>query len=219
MDLSVLQAYVRDRLTIRDTATVKTTQITTALNRARDRLVADFELLVSDADLTFTADAEEVTLPAGVLRILSIRTASRPLEPVTRHELVDYLTRFAAGSLGPLAYLVDGSTTKVRIWPASATTEVVTNALTYVPQPAELSDPTDEPDEIPRGYHDLLAELAVIRIAQSEEAEEIARGAQRIVYGNAGNPLQEPGLMAELRQHMRRRPGSAGTRIWPRGYA
>lgn len=216
MTLAELRDYVRDRLTIRDTDTDRTTEIDRVLNGARDRLVAEFKLLVSRANLTFTLDTEEVTLPAGVLRILSIRGPTYVLEPITDHELVDYAARFTATELGPLVYLVDGNSTTLRVWPSATATATVTNALRYVPQPTLLSDVAHEPTELPRGFHELLGEMAIYRIAQSEEADGIAAGAHRIIYGGGPGEL---GLMGELRQHMNRRPGSAGTRIWPRGYA
>jgi hypothetical protein len=214
MTFAELQTYVRDRLSIATSDTAKTTQIKAALNRARDRLVADERLSISTANLTFTADTETVTLPSGVMEILSVATDSYVLAPLTRQELANYRLGDAT-HIGPLGYVVDGSGTTMRIWPAPTETDVVTASLVYVPEPTELSADADTPSELPRAYHDLIAELAIIRLAESEEMPDIAAGARRMVYGSG----DDPGLLAGLRNHMSRRTGTGEQRLWPRGYA
>lgn len=214
MTLAQMRTYVRDRLSIHSTDTAKTTQIDAALNEARDRLVASERLSVATASLTFTANSETVTLPAGVMEVLSISTAEYVLTPVTRQELAYYRLRDA--STGPLAYVVDGTSTTARIWPEPTTTEVVPAALEYIPELALMDDDADEPTEIPRAYHPLICEMAIIRIAEAEEAPELANGARRIVYGTPGT--SDRGMLNEFRGFLRRRTGSGDTRIWIRGF-
>ncbi len=212
-----MQAYVLDRLSINASDTVKVTQIKAALNRARDRLVLDERLLITQADITLTAETDSITLPADVMGIISLSTGSYVLEPMTYNELADYRVR---GSLtettGPLVYLREGIGTNVEIWPTPSETVTVTKGLVYIPQPTELSADAHTPSEIPRAYHDLLCEMAVIRVAQNEEAFDIAESARRNVYGTPGSG--DRGLLADFRSYAKRQSGYAGTRLWMRGY-
>lgn len=211
-----MQTYVLDRLSIHTTDTAKVTQVKNALNRVRDRLVAMERLNVTIADLTFTANATTATLPAGVMEILSVRTGTNTLEPVSWNELATYRLSTTPLQTGPLVYMRDGAGTTIQIWPAPTTTATVTASVAYVAQPTELSADGDTPSEIPRAYHDLLCELAIIRVAESEEAPDLANGARRIAYGTPGT--SERGLLAEFRAYMSRSQGDGDTRIWVRGF-
>ena len=215
MNYGEMKTYVRARLTISVIDTTATTQIGIAINEARDRLVASERLSVALAPLTFTANSEVVTLPAGVMEVLSISTSTYVLTPVTRQELAFYRLRDAR--TGPLAYVIDGASNTARIWPEPTETEVVANALEYVPELTALSADLDTPSEIPRAFHSLICELAIIRVAEMEEAPEIANGARRIVYGTPGT--SERGMLAEFRAYLDRRSGSGDTRIWMKGYS
>jgi hypothetical protein len=210
-----MKTYVRARLTIHSTDSAAITQIGQALNDARDRLVAEEELTIALEDLTFTANFETVALPAGVMKVLSVSTAEYVLTPVTRQELAFY--RLRDSSTGPLAYVVDGASTTLKVWPEPTVTEVVVNALEYVPELTLLSDDGDTPSEIPRAFHSLLCELAIIRIAESEEAPDLANGARRLVFGTPGT--SERGMLEEMRGFLRKRQGSGDTRIWPKNFA
>jgi hypothetical protein len=215
LNLAAMRTYVRARLTIHSTDSTTITQIDQALNDARDRLVADEELTIAQADLTFTANFETVSLPAGVMKVLSVSTSEYVLTPVTRQELAFY--RLRDSSTGPLAYVVDGASTTLKVWPEPTVTEVVVNALEYVPELALMDDDADTPSEIPRAFHSMLCELAIMRIASSEEAPELANDARRMVYGTPGT--SERGMLEEFRTFLRKRQGSGDTRIWPKNFA
>lgn len=215
MNLAAMRTYVRARLSIHSTDSTTITQIDQALNDARDRLAADEELTVAQADLTFTANFETVSLPAGVMKVLSISTSEYVLTPVTRQELAFYRLRDA--NSGPLAYVVDGASTTVKVWPEPIVSETVVNGLEYVPELSLMEDDADTPSEIPRAFHSLLCEMAIMRIASLEEAPELANDARRLVYGTPGT--SERGMLAELRAFLRNRTGSGDTRIWPKNFA
>lgn len=215
MNLAAMRTYVKARLTIHTTDTAATTQIDQALNDARDRLVAEEELTVALADLTFTANTETVVLPAGVMKVLSISTAEYVLTPVTRQELAFY--RLRDSRTGPLAYVIDGASTTAKVWPEPSATETVVGALEYIPELALMDDDADIPSEIPRAYHSLLCELAIIRIASMEEEPSLANDARRLVYGTPGTT--ERGMLEEMRMFLKKRTGSGDTRIWPKNFA
>jgi hypothetical protein len=217
VQFSEIVAAVLDRLSIASSDTVKVTQVKAAINRARDRLVLDERLLITQANLTYTAGTDSLTLPADVMGIVSISSGSYVLEPMTYNELADYRVRGTASEFsGPLVYLREGIGTNVEVWPTPAETATVTKGLVYVPQPTELSADADTPSEIPRAYHDLLVEMAVIRVAQNEEAFDIAESARRNVHGTPGTTDQ--GLLADFRAFAKRQSGYGSTRVWPRGY-
>jgi hypothetical protein len=206
-----LRTYVRDRLTISTGDAAKTTQINTAINQARYRLAAEFRLLEATASLNFTANTETVTIPADVTEILSIRQGTYVLQPITRAELAQYRAAQAAGttlSTGPQVYVVDGASTTIRVWPVPTTTVTAAATIHYVQRPVALSADGDTPSEMPTEFHDLIAEEAVYRIAQSEEDFDLARGAAA-----ATAELREG-----LRAYMNRRMGAGASKVFLRGF-
>jgi|GEM_PF-4374860 len=207
MTYAELRTYVRDRLTISTGDTAKTTQINTAIQQARYRLSAEFRLTKTKATLNFTADTETVTLPSDVVEILSITSGNYIVQPISEQEWAEVAGSVVAG--GPQVYVVDGSSTTIRISPVPADTETAAATIYYVARPTALSADADVPTELPAEFHDLIAEMAVYRIAQSEEDFDLARGAAVVADE----------LRGELRAYMIRRRGPTASRQALRGFA
>lgn len=205
MTYAELRTYVRDRLSISSSDTAKTTQINTAIQQARYRLCAEFRLKKTTTTLDFTADTETVTLPSDVTEILAITTSDYILQPITEQEFAE----LTAGSGGPQVYVVDGSSTTIRIRPTPDTTAVAAATIYYVQRPTALSADGDSPSEMPTEYHDLIAEEAIARIAMSEEDAELSRGAAAVAAS----------LRAELRAYMNRRRGATASVQALRGFS
>jgi len=201
-----LRTYVLDRLTISTDDTGRTTQINTAIQQARYRLSAEFRLKKATATIDFTADTETITLPAGVVEILSMYTDDYILQPITEQELAE-VSADAAGE--PQVYVVDGSSTTVRVRPTPSTTQVGAVTIYYVSRPTALSADGDIPSEMPDEFHDLIAEEAIARIAMSEEDADLSRGAAALAAG----------LRAELRAYMNRRKGATASVQALRGFS
>lgn len=200
-----MRAYVRDRLSISSSDSAKTTQINTALNQERYRLNAEFRLKKTTDTLDVNADSETVTLPADVVEILSLYTSDYLLQPLTEQEFALLGT---SASTGPQVYVVDGSSTTLRIRPYPTESEADALTIYYVQRPTALSSDSDTPSELPAEFHDLIAEGAIYRIAQSEEDQDLARGAAAIAAMLTDN----------LRAYMNRRQGATVSRVQLRGF-
>lgn len=206
MTLDELRTYVRDRLSISSSDSAKTTQINTALNQARYRIAAEFRLKQTKDTLDFVADTETVTLPADCVEVLAIYQGDYLLQPITWQEWGQVVGSTVTG--GPSVYVVDGSSTTMRVSPLPAETESDAATIYYVQRPTALSSDSDTPSELPAEFHDLIAEEAIYRIGQSEEDQDLARGAAAVAAT----------LRDELRSYLNRRPGATVSRIQLGGF-
>lgn len=212
MTLDDLRTYVRQRLTVSTADSATTTQIDTAINQARLRLVARFRLKVATTTLDFTADTETVALPSDCTEILSISTADYLLQAINEQDF----GQLTSGSGGPQVFVRDGTSAVIRVRPVPQSTENDAATIRYVQRPTALSSGTDVPSEVPDEFHDLVGELAVHRIAQNEEDLDLARAAWNTIYGNPGNP-QDLGLWGELSAYVNRMAGTTVNQIQLRG--
>lgn len=207
MTYAELRTYVLNRLTISTAETARITQVNTAINQARYRLSAQFRLKKATTTLDFVADTETVTLPSDVVEILGIYTSDWLLQPITEQEFAELTS--VNTTIGPQVYIVDGSSTTLRLRPIPSESETGALSVSYVQRPAALSADSDTPSEMPAEFHDLIAEEAISKIAMSEEDFDLARGAAVVAAQ----------LTEGLRSYMNRRAGGTVARQVMRGFS
>jgi hypothetical protein len=211
--LGDLRTYVLDRLSVSSADTAKVAQIDHALNQEYRRLVAEEDLNVTTAAITLTAGVSTASLPADTAKILYLQHAGNVLRPVTWPQMAAYYAQTALGVsadvTGPAYYTVKGPTS-LYLWPQpDATAAATTVTIWYVARPTLMTDPAaHSPDALPAEWHDLLAEMAVSRVAMNEEAFDLADRASQ-----AAQAMRE-----RMRGAVSRAGGSTSSRMALRFY-
>ncbi len=171
MNYGAAQTYCLDRLAISSGDTAKTAQVGNLLNGLRDRLVEEHALVIAVATLTVTANSQTVAAPTDFLRPLYVRNGKILVDPIDEYGygLEEALTAagFAASdaTVVPLSYTFRPPAT-FYVWPTpTANTSL---SMPYVQRPAAMVNSTDAITGIPSQYHDLLCELAIVRLSLSE---------------------------------------------------
>lgn len=170
--------YVRERLSIAGSDTAATTQIRTLINNEYQGLVAYHQLKVDRAELAITEDDPLVDLPDDWLETIRIRFGSYVLELITRQELFRREADRVATTVesGPRAYCFEPPS-RIRVEPPPASDDDDGLVIDYVVQPATLGS-SDEPEWVPKPYHDVIAEKVIVAMAMSEEELGISQAAQ-----------------------------------------
>lgn len=215
MLLSDYRTFVRERLIISSQETATETQIDLYVNAERDRLNAYFRLLRATSTLNFVADTETVTIPSDVVEILAIKRGTVLMQPVNPQQVAGYQAAVSdvSGALGgPVVYERLGASATIRVFPTPSTTATAAATIHYVQRPALLTAVGDTPSELPREFHDLIAELVVYRFYLAEEDPELANATWRVIYGNPGNP-DDLGLWGRLAAYMHRTGGPTVNQI------
>ena len=97
---------------------------------------------------------------------------------------------------------------RIRLWPTPVETNSTALIIWYVARPDAMTSGGNTPSAIPVEYHDLLAELAVARIALNDESFDLAQSATAIAND----------LRARMQGQMRRRQGAGNERVVLRHY-
>jgi len=201
-----MRDYVRDRLSIAASDSIKQTQIDTVINNEYRRVCAEMQLNIERATLATIAGEQLVDLPDDWAETVSMRFGQTVLQPVGIRRFVE-LDSSDNWPEGPSFYYQE-SPERVRVWPTPSATDIDAITLWYVARPDALAEAGDVPAAMPMEYHDLLAEMAVARIAQNEEAFDIAQAAQATVAE----------LMSRMTGQMKRRQGAGSERVALRHY-
>ena len=207
MNLGQLRDYVRDRLSIAASDSVKQQQIDLVINTEYRRICAEMQLNIERTTLATIAGSQLVDLPNDWAETISIRFGGNILEPVSIHRFVQLDATGDDWPEGP-SYYYQESPERIRVWPTPSATDIDAIDFWYVARPDELAGSADIPTAMPTEYHDLLGEIAVVRIAQNEEQFDLAQSAQ-----NTANEL-----MARMTGQMKRRQGTSSERVALRHY-
>jgi hypothetical protein len=204
-----MQTAVLDRLSIEAGDTAKVTEIKAQLVTEHLRLVAEERLKLALATLAFVAGTATIALPADWVATESIYSGSVRMQPVSFQDLALRQAGVAGQTLTntqPGLYTL--VVPNIRIWPTPTTSTSTGAVMVYRARPTAMSAAGDLPDSLPAEWHDLLVELAVHRIAMSEEAMDIAAGAKATADE----------LRGRLRLLAANRNGPMGSRIALLGY-
>lgn len=210
MTLNELRDYVRDRLSIAASDSTKQTQIDLVLNTEYRRICAEERLNIEKTTMGLVAGSQLADLPNDWQETISIRHGAVVLQPITFMRFAELDASGENGtetSNGPSVYYQE-SPERVRVWPTPVETNSTALTLWYVARPDAMTSGGNSPTALPVEYHDLLAELAVARIAQNEEQFDIAQSAQNTV-----NELRQ-----RMSAQMRRRQGYGQERVVLRHY-
>lgn len=210
MTLDELRNYVRDRLSIAASDSTKQTQIDLVLNTEYRRICAEERLNIEKTTMGLVAQSQLADLPNDWQETISIRFGATVLQPVTFMRFAELDAASENGTEttdGPSVYYQE-SPERVRVWPTPTETNSTALTLWYVARPDEMTSSAHTPSVLPVEYHDLLAELAVVRIAQNEEQFDIAQAAQATVNE----------LRGRMSGQMRRRQGHGQERVVLRHY-
>ena len=205
MTLNELRDYVRDRLSIAASDSTKQTQIDLVLNTEYRRLCAEERLNIERTTMGVVADSQLADLPNDWQETIAIRHGAVVLQPVglQRFAELDAATENGTETTdGPSVYYQE-SPERVRIWPTPVETNSTALTIWYVARPNAMSSGSDTPSALPVEYHDLLAELAVSRIALNEEAFDLSTSAL-----NIANELR-----GRMQGQMRKRQGAGNERV------
>lgn len=203
MTLDELRNYVRDRLSIAASDSTKQTQIDTVLNQEYRRLCAEERLNMERTTVGLIENSQLADLPNDWVETVAIRFGKVVLQPVNFQKFAELdATSETSASTGPTVYFQE-SPERIRLWPTPTETNSTALILWYVARPDAMENGTDTPASLPVEYHDLLAELAVARIAQNEEAFDLANAA----LGTAND------LRTRMQGQMRRRQGTGANRV------
>jgi hypothetical protein len=205
MTLGEMRDYVRDRLSIAASDTTKQTQIDLVLNTEYRRICAEERLNIEKTTMGLVAGSQLADLPNDWQETITVRHGATVLQPVTFMRFAELDAASENGtntSDGPSAYYQE-SPERIRVWPTPVETNSTALTLWYVARPDAMTLVTHTPSVLPVEYHDLLAEMAVVRIAQNEEQFDIAQAAQATVND----------LRLRMSGQMRRRQGSGQERV------
>lgn len=207
MTLGQLRDYVRDRLSIAASDSVKQQQIDLVINTEYRRICAEMQLNIERTTLATIAGSQLVDLPNDWAETISIRFGTNVLQPVNIQRFVELDASGEDWPEGP-SYYYQESPERIRVWPTPSATDIDAIDFWYVARPDALAGAADVPSAMPIEYHDLLGEIAVVRIAQNEEQFDLAQSAQ-----NTANEL-----MARMTGQMKRRQGTSSERVALRHY-
>lgn len=189
------------RLGVSSADTQMTTYVHTLLNTEYLRLAAEENLLEKSGTLTTVANNSIVDLPDDWQRTIQILEDGVALRPVTALEFADIS---AAG--GPRRVYFPESPERIRLAPAPTESNPQGLTILYVARPPALDSDSDVPSALPVEYHDLLAELVLMRAFLAEEDAGFAQAAQ----------VNAQGLLDRLRAHKRMSAGEGiGKMILP----
>ena len=202
MTLDQLRDYVRDRLSIAASDSTKQTQIDLVLNTEYQRLCAEERLNIERTTMGVVENSQLADLPNDWQEILVLRSGALVLQPVSFYRFAQLDADGGYTPNGPSVYYQE-SPERIRLWPTPTETNSTALSIWYVARPDPMTSGNHTPSAIPSEYHDLLAETAVVRIAQSEEPFDIAQSAQVAVNE----------LRARMKGQMQRRQGSGSNRV------
>lgn len=200
-----MRTAVLDRLNVSSGDAGRVTQIDQVLNSEYQRLVARHSLSTVVASVATTASVATAPLPASIVRIVSLRTASGIVQAIPAEEYAQKLaTGYAASTT---AFYYWESSTTIRLLPVPTATSATALTITYVARPAVISG-ASIPSLLPDEYHQLLVEKCIMRTALSEEEIGLSREAGNIAMG----------LEQELSEWILTRDGRPNTRLRLRFY-
>jgi hypothetical protein len=202
-----MRDYVRDRLSIAASDSIKRSQIDLVINTEYRRVCAEMQLNIERATLATIAGEQLVDLPDDWQETITMRFGQNVLQPVNVHQFARLDATGEDWPEGP-SYYYQESPERVRVWPTPSATDIDAITIWYVARPDALIGASDIPIALPLEYHDLLTEMAVARVAQNEEAFDIAQSAQATVAE----------LRARLDGQMNRRQGDGSDRVVLRHY-
>lgn len=205
MTLDELRNYVRDRLSIAASDSTKQTQIDNILNTEYRRLCAEERLNIERTTMGLVADSQLADLPNDWQETIAIRFGANVLQPINLQRFAELDAASENGtetSDGPSMYYQE-SPERIRVWPTPTETNSTALTIWYVARPDAMTSGGNSPTALPVEYHDLLAEMAVARIALNEEAFDLANSAQAIVNE----------LRGRMQGQMRKRQGAGNERV------
>ena len=205
MTLDELRNYVRDRLSIAASDSTKQTQIDTVLNTEYRRICAEERLNIERTTMGVVAGSQLADLPNDWQETISIRHGAIVLQPVSlqRFAELDAATEEGTDTSDSPSVYYQESPERIRVWPTPVETNSTALTIWYVARPDQMTSGSHAPSVLPVEYHDLLAESAIVRIAQSEEAFDIAQAAQATVND----------LRFRMQGQMRKRQGAGNERV------
>lgn len=205
MTLDELRNYVRDRLSIAASDSTKQTQIDNILNTEYRRLCAEERLNIERTTMGLVANSQLADLPNDWQETIAIRFGANVLQPINLQRFAELDAASENGtetSDGPSMYYQE-SPERIRVWPTPTETNSTALTIWYVARPDAMTSGGNSPTALPVEYHDLLAEMAVARIALNEEAFDLANSALSIVSD----------LRGRMQGQMRKRQGAGNERV------
>lgn len=205
MTLDELRNYVRDRLSIAASDSTKQTQIDTVLNTEYRRLCAEERLNIERTTMGLVANSQLADLPNDWQETIAIRYGANVLQPIGLQRFAELDAASENGtqtSDGPSMYYQE-SPERIRVWPTPTETNSTALIIWYVARPDAMVSGGNSPTALPVEYHDLLAEMAVARIALNEESFDLANSALSIVSD----------LRGRMQGQMRKRQGAGNERV------
>jgi hypothetical protein len=189
------------RLGVSSSDTEMGTYIRTLLNAAYIRLAAEGRLYEKSGTLALVADSPVVDLPNDWQRTVQITEGGHALRPVTSLEYTE-----ATVSAGIHRVYFPESPERILIAPVPDTSDPDGLRILYVARPVELTTDSSVPSALPVEFHDLLAELVIMRAFLAEEDVALAQTAQ----------MNAQGLIDRLRSHRNLQSGEGiGKMILP----
>lgn len=205
MTLDELRNYVRDRLSIAASDSTKQTQIDNILNTEYRRLCAEERLNIERTTMGLVANSQLADLPNDWQETIAVRYGANVLQPIGLQRFAELDAASENGtetSDGPSMYYQE-SPERIRVWPTPTETNSTALTIWYVARPDEMTAGGNSPTALPVEYHDLLAEMAVARIALNEESFDLANSALSIVSD----------LRGRMQGQMRKRQGAGNERV------
>jgi len=169
------------------------TQINDLLNIEYRRLAAEEVLQQKVTTLALVAGFEVVDLPDDCQRVHQIvdTDGGQALRSVTPLEWAG--SKDWSGRMIYMPYAPD----RILVRPEPSTSRAQGLTLIYTARPDKMTLDTHTPVMLPEDFHDLLAELVLIRMFLAEESPDLASAAQ----------AQAQGLLDRLRAHRKVRDG------------
>ena len=200
MTLSDLVEMVRLRVGVSSSDTRMTAYIKKLIALEYQRTAAEEGLLEKVATLSLVKDDHVVDLPNDWQRTLQILEGNVALRPITALEYASTIN----GYYGPRVYFPQPPE-RILVSPVPSASDAQGLTIIYVAQPDALVNDSDVPTALPSEYHDLLAELAIMRTYLAEEDPNMMQTAQ----------AQASDIHGRLRAHMNMREGRGFSRIVP----
>lgn len=175
--------------------------VRTLLNAEYIRLAAEERLYEKAGTLSLVAGSPVVDLPNDWQRTIQITEGGHALRPVTALEYTE-----ATVSPGAHRVYFPESPERILIAPEPGTSDPDGLRILYVARPTELTTDASVPTALPVEFHDLLAELVIMRAFLAEEDVTLAQTAQ----------MNAQGLLDRLRSHRNLQAGEGiGKMILP----
>lgn len=171
-----MKTYVQDRLVISTDDSTRITMIEDMINNVYRRLVAELGLLQGQITLYTLAGDPDVNLPVLHVRTRALRYNNQVLQEVSWQQFANLTLQEAPSDLA--VYAMKGYGT-ISLWPTPSEANLELE-LWYDELPTPMGSASDEPDGIPEGFHEIIPEEVIARVAMAEEEPGLAQVAKQL---------------------------------------